>query len=94
MSVADELEANPQLAEEILSMAGQMSMAYCVAKTREVFLQNQELERNVTHWAKECRQLRRELEQLKEHCRQLQTKQNRRMDTMQNQLNGSFTDAK
>jgi flagellar biosynthesis chaperone FliJ len=84
--VAQELLDDPELAEKLLAIAGQVSLAFLAAKVKNQNTDIENLEKLITKSNERIQRLENELEELRNNYRKLQTNVNGRLAVLQNQI--------
>ena len=87
--VAKEIETTAGMAEDLLAACGQMSQATIASLVRNLAAENNELRSIISNSIAKTDRLGREVEFLKDKCRQLQSTTNTKIQILQNQINSS-----
>ena len=84
--IVQELIGKPELIEAMLASCGKMSLALMANKLRSVERENTLLRKELSETNGKVRDVVRGIDELAEKCRQLQTMTNRKIETVQNQV--------
>ena len=87
--VVQEIETTAGMAQDLLAACGQMTQATIASLLRNLATENNELRSIISNSIAKTDRLGREVEFLKDMCRQLQSSNNAKIQILQNQINSS-----